>query len=645
MEKIAIQFNGFEYQVYYDYCLRYYTILDVARKRAIHLFLELFEKKLLTVGEHDLGEAVLFFSKKCEDILAVDSSREKDKIPKDLPLLKICREVPFLIEDFEKLYRIIEKSGMTANYLLLLAMFAKIVEDERNAFVSAIDDNDRRKAELIAPRIAKTIQVRLGPDAGWESVLYELTRIVRKYNLIAPALKIDQNCIYLIGPAVVSHFNVEIGYVEIQKTLERYIEERELAAFEALLNNKQYLPDLDTDTDVSDNLIFEVLKTISGGNIDPVYFETESDPGLHERTGLPAVILQQGISQKYGIVPLSVSAPPEYPVKIPKINPSRFAIDIGNYSESMVVFPEKKIEAPATGYPQQRIAQYSMVFMGAVIIILLAITMAATYGLLNPVTTSIGFNNSAELTSILSIVENLQKNSTIAAKNDQTVSLRAPPVNTIVTVTPVPTKKGITSADINKHFFAAAFGPDNSKIQKRIPEQTLLSMAITGNYNKDDIAVLDTFRSQFNERSSTDKFGSEIKFGEQASIVVVFSPGSTLGNIEKLDGMVFSRDLETGKIRYIHKTVKTDRISKEMVYVNSDFGGPQRTHWTLRAVLDDLGFPGESCEHMDSIFCSGNQSVTRLSEIDWRVVQLMYGKKITPGLTSDRVKALLPGIT
>jgi len=644
MEKIAIQFNEFDYQIYHDYCLRYYAILDVARKRALHLVLELFEKEILTVGEHDLGEAVIFFSKKCEDILSDGGSRDEDRVPIDLPLLRVCREVPFLIEDFEKIYRIIEKSGITANFLLLLATFSKIVEEERNAYVLAIDDNDKKKAESVAPRIADTIRARLGSDAGWESVLYELTRIVRKYNLVAPDQKIDQNCIYLIGPAVVSRFNVKIGYGDIQATLERYIEERELAAFEALLNNRLYLPDHDTDADISDNLIFEVLKSISGGNIDPGYFETVSDPDHPKMLDLPAVISQPVGSQNSQMIPLSGHANTANPIKNQKNYPSRFVIDVGNNSESLVVLPEKRVDPHYTVHTKPGISQYSIIFMGIIILIMFAVTVAATSGIWSPVKPMANSStelNSSELTSILSIVENLQRNSTLSAKNDQTVNLRSPSVTKII-VTPT-IKKGITNADVNKHFFAIAFGPDNTKIKKRAPEKNPMSMAITGDYRDNDTVLIQQFTAQFNNYSSTDKFHSDLKSGEMATMVVWFSPQSSLKNIADLGDMVVSKNEETGEIYYLHMTVNVNRISKEVVYINSDLKGERRTHWILRGLLDNLGLPGEDGDYPDSIFYPGSENTTRLSEMDWKAVQLLYGSKITSGLTSDRVKALLPG--
>jgi hypothetical protein len=646
MEKISIQFSEFDFQVYHNYCLRYYAILDSTRKRAVHLFLELFEKELLPVGEHDLGDARVFFSRRCDELLADYGVPGKNNASADLPEVQVCREMPFIIEDFEKIYRIIEKTGIASNYLLLLATFSKIVGEEKDTYISSINEHDRKKAESAAPAIADTIRTRLGANPGWESVLYELTRIIRKYNLVSPDQKINQNCIYLIGPAVVSRFDADIGYEEIQSTLERYIEERELAAFESRLDNRLYLPDLDTDTDTSDTLIFEVLKSISCGNVDQAYYEPVPDSGHPGTMDLPAVISPSEATQNSGIVPFPGRTDASYPIRLQKNYPSRFAIDVSNSLKSQVVVPEKRVDPSYYGDTKPGIHQISLMFMGVVILILFVITMAATSGMWNPVkpvaNTSPGLN-STELNSILSIVENLQRNSTLAAKNDQAAYLRSPPVSATATVQPVVTKPGITSAAINKHFFTVAFGPDNTKIKKLAPENPLLSMALTGNYGDNDTLLLQQFIVQFNNFSSTDKFRSDLKSEDKASIVIIFSPESTLENVADLGGMVISKDPKSGVIHYLHVIETTQFVSQDVIYINSDLKGDTRTHWILRGLLDDLGFTGETYDYPDSIFYAGSENTTRLSDIDWKAVQLMYGSKITPGLTSDRVKALLPG--
>jgi hypothetical protein len=62
----------------------------------------------------------------------------------------------------------------------------------------------------------------------------------------------------------------------------------------------------------------------------------------------------------------------------------------------------------------------------------------------------------------------------------------------------------------------------------------------------------------------------------------------------------------------------------------------------VRGLLCELGFTGQTYDYPESIFYSESENTTGLSEIDWKVIGLMYGKKVTTGMTFDRVKAMFP---
>jgi len=85
----------------------------------------------------------------------------------------------------------------------------------------------------------------------------------------------------------------------------------------------------------------------------------------------------------------------------------------------------------------------------------------------------------------------------------------------------------------------------------------------------------------------------------------------------------------------------SDLLKLFEILIDSDFKGDQRKHWILRGLLSELGFKGETTDYPDSIFYSGSDTTVQLSAIDWKVIGLMYSGKITPGMTFDRVKALL----
>jgi len=645
MEKIQIQFNEYDYQIYHNYCLRYYTVRDATRKRSIRLFLELFEKEILPVGEHELGDAFLFFSKKCDEFQASHSLLGKDNSPGDHPQFNTCRDILFLIEDFEKIYRLIEKTGIASDYLLIMATFSKIIEEENTAYMDANSEHDREKIASFIPGITEIIRTRLGPDAGWELVLFELARIIHKFNSASPDRKIEQNCIFLIGSAVVPYFNADVGTGEIQSHLAEYLEERELAEFESLLNNTPDSAMNTPDPHTGDSTIFEILGSIANKNdIDEGMFETLPEHANPATKDLPAVIPSSVItSATPGITPYRQFTP--YPHRIFESYPSRFAIEVSDSVKSVVVLPENRNNSLNAGYMKTGIPRNSLVFVGLIVLVMFGITMAATSGIWSPA--KIMANASTGISSTVSQSEAMQKNSTPPLNSAPAIFLHSPPVQASNPVQPQPTTtiqlpttpSVVTSEDINRHFMRVAFGSD-TQIKKYTGDNPM-STAITGDYDDNDTVQLKQFESQFNNYSQTNKFRSGLKYGEQASIVIVFSPGSTLNNIDFVNGATISKDPKTGSVHYIHETVTIDFVSKDVVYINSDYKDEQRTHWMLRGLLSELGFRGETNDNPDSIFYAGSENSTQLSEIDLKALDTMYSTKIANGMSFDRVKSLL----
>lgn len=639
MEKIWVQFNESDYQIYHNYCLRYYTINDATRKRSIHLFLELFEKGMFPVGEHDLGDVFLFFSKKCDELQSDHKLLSKSNSAIDHQQFQVFRDIQILIEDIEKIYRLIQKTGVISNYLLVLATFSKIIEEEKNAYLSAVNEQDRNKIESLAPKIAKIIWTRLDSDAGWESVLYELTTIVRKFNRASPDEKIDLDNLFLIGSAVVSHFNDDVGYEEIQSTLERYFDESELAEFESFLNNKPDLPDNDTDSDSSDDVLFEILKSISCRGIDQEYHETVSEPRLLKSADIPPAISKSVIPRNSEAIATYGRTITPYSGKINENYSGRFDIGISDTVKSLVVLPKKKIVPPYNVYMKPGIPQYSLLIGGFIILILFAITIGPASGIWNPVKSL--DNTSTGIPGNVSNTVNLQKNSSPSAKID--------PVNVVanktnISLSSLSTKKGFTSAELNKHFITIAFGPGNTKIQK--PAQGYMSIAISGNNDKNDTAIVEQFIDQFNDYSMTNKINSNIKSGDMADIVLIFLPEATIKNIaildyEALDGATISKNPKTGLIYYLQKNEKHQFFTTKIIYFNSDLKGDQRIHWILRSLLYKFGFTGETNDYSDSIFYSSDNT-TQLSEIDLKSIELMYSNKIARDSSVSSIKALLP---
>lgn len=211
------------------------------------------------------------------------------------------------------------------------------------------------------------------------------------------------------------------------------------------------------------------------------------------------------------------------------------------------------------------------------------------------------------------------------------------PVTTAATTT---TQASYTASDVNRHFIEIAFGPDYSTIHKW--NKQIVTVGITGAYTDDDVKVLNDFFKLFNSYSGYTKLPSEAKQSDNALIVLNFLPESSIKNINSDNSWKISRNRETDRINYIYKTsVFGFGGNIETIYINSDLKGNARTHWVLRSLLYELGFPGETGTYPDSIFFADSETATSLSRIDLKALELMYGSKITNGMSLAQVKQLL----
>jgi len=224
---------------------------------------------------------------------------------------------------------------------------------------------------------------------------------------------------------------------------------------------------------------------------------------------------------------------------------------------------------------------------------------------------------------------------TAAATATSQAQTPLPQITTITTTAQV----AYSTNDINKHFIDIAFGPDYSYINKWNKE--LVDIGISGSYTDPDVILVNNFSRLFNSYSSFTKLPSELtKERMTANIVLIFMPESSLKNINSDNSWKVSQNRETGTINYIYRATP-GQFSSEAIYINSDLKGDSRTHWILRALLYELGFPGETGSYSDSMFYSESDSATSLSKIDLKALELLYGKKISFGMNLTQVRQLL----
>jgi hypothetical protein len=226
------------------------------------------------------------------------------------------------------------------------------------------------------------------------------------------------------------------------------------------------------------------------------------------------------------------------------------------------------------------------------------------------------------------------------------VSDQPTPVSTTMVITAIPTvRKAYTTDEINKHFVDIAFSNDFPVISKWTAGT--MKISITGAFNDNDRAILSTFHKQFNDHSSTTKLPSDPTESTQGSILINFLSGSSLKNLAQDTSysgtntkQIVNKD-DAGTIGSIYRVNRQQSFSTGVVYVNSDLTGDERAHYIIRGLLYYLGFPGETGTYPDSIFYSEQNNATTPNIVDWKAIELMYGAKITNGMTLNNVKSVL----
>jgi hypothetical protein len=211
------------------------------------------------------------------------------------------------------------------------------------------------------------------------------------------------------------------------------------------------------------------------------------------------------------------------------------------------------------------------------------------------------------------------------------------PISTVPQITqnptlhPVTTTPSITSDDITQHFMDVAFGSGTTQLDRLAYNPTgskprnTLSLS---NGNNADMALLGSFITEFNDLSATNQISENIKTTSNADIVIQFVAQSGMGAIPSES---YTKEFKSGSVSYA-------KIGSGTIYINDNLKGDLRTHIILRSFLYELGCKGETLKYPDSMFYYDDNTNIRLSLIDKKAVQIMYGAGLYRGMTVADVK-------
>ena len=136
MEKIQIKFTKSEYTVYHDYCQKYYQVHDTGRKQSIQACIDLVLKGILPVGNQDISQARELLSGKCDSLKREHYSSPKGDTTKAVQI-RVCSDILLFLDDLEKMYNLIGKEGVAADFLMMLGTFSRVIEEDKDVRLPA----------------------------------------------------------------------------------------------------------------------------------------------------------------------------------------------------------------------------------------------------------------------------------------------------------------------------------------------------------------------------------------------------------------------------------------------------------------------------------------------------------------------------
>jgi hypothetical protein len=236
---------------------------------------------------------------------------------------------------------------------------------------------------------------------------------------------------------------------------------------------------------------------------------------------------------------------------------------------------------------------------------------------------SSGCTNSSSQTS--SNVQNLSKPVSTSINTQITTIITEVPQVTLTTIPIiVQTPRGITSDDVKTHFMDLAFGVGSSTINKNIPLE--ISSDSASNSDKE---LIEKFILEFNDLSKSGRISENIKVGEMAALKIKFIPQQGMKDISNYDKMFKSNDIIISK------------ITPNVIYVNNNLMGDQRNHTILRSLYYSLGVKGETLSYPDSLFYSDDNNNSKLSLIDKKAVEILFGEGVYNGMSVDDIKKII----
>ena len=260
MGRVTLNFSEEEYQLFHHYCTNYCRLYDETRKNSIKIFLELYKHQVIDLQEHSLDNVFSFFYQKKQEFEMESQIPGSDAGGQ--MRLRVSLDIIAFLEDLEKIYRLLRKKGVNANYFLILGAFSKIAEEEAWMRWEELQETLENEINAIVVPLANSIEKKLGPKTDTRTLLGELVGFVETFNRLSPDATFSDEITHRIAISLLRWFGNEEPDEEIPALLRSCHDQFEIDELESALEGKPR-PQAAQGLDFSWEDILDPLRTLN----------------------------------------------------------------------------------------------------------------------------------------------------------------------------------------------------------------------------------------------------------------------------------------------------------------------------------------------------------------------------------------------
>lgn len=165
-------------------------------------------------------------------------------------------------------------------------------------------------------------------------------------------------------------------------------------------------------------------------------------------------------------------------------------------------------------------------------------------------------------------------------------------------------------------------------------EQNEITLWVGGAPTREDLRCVDAFVEELREKVDGLPEIRRVRQDSQAAIRVWYVPHYMMkyyveGYVEGNWGF-FHLEYPRYRIVSARIAIATDETTQE-----------ERNHLFLEELTGALGLPGDHLLYADSILYDPWTVVQSLSEVDWRMLNLLYNPRLIPGMTEQEAREIL----